>query len=644
MAENHTPLDYSMSAGTSGSWEWDIVADVLWVDERFARLYDLPEIQARTPLPTSVFFSRICADDKKRMLIAVAGMLGGSENFSKEFRIQSENGTVRWMHGRGQSVLGPNDEPIRFTGFLIDVTDRKRTEERLRIAQEAGHVGTFEFIDGFATVSVSHEFCRLLGLLPASALPLSTVNKLVSEGYEQLIPANVGNSATKLSGEFLVKRADDGQLRWIARRGEIIREGAFGGFRLVGVIYDVSASKEAEQQLRYLNDTLEARVQTEINERLGAEEALRQAQKMEAVGQLTGGIAHDFNNLLTIISGNVDTVVRRLDAHIDPRIGRALENAKKGVQRAAALTQRLLAFSRRQPLTPKRTDVGRLLAGMSDLLTRSITETIAIQITADEELWPVNIDPYQLENVILNLAVNARDAMPNGGNLTITARNYSLHGRDQILIEVVDTGCGMDAETLSRVFDPFFTTKEVGKGTGLGLSMVYGFVKQSGGGIDIKSDVGVGTTIQICLPRMSALGEEEQPDRQGIARPGSQLETVLVVEDDSDVRAYTVELLRELGYRVVEAQSGAAALKVLERRDQPVQLLLTDVVMPAMSGRDLAEAARRANPSLRVLFMSGYPKDIVSGGGRLGPGLDLVPKPFSYVQLATKIRELLDRG
>jgi signal transduction histidine kinase len=644
MAEGRIPLDYAIAAGTSGSWEWDIIRNELWIDERFANLYNLDQSQARKPLPTSVFFSRIHPDDRSRMRIAVAGMLGGSQNFSKEFRIQAENGSVRWMHGRGQGILGPNDEPIRFTGLLVDVTDRKQAEERLRIAQEAGHVGTFEFIDGFATVSVSDEFCRLLGLIPASSLPVPTINRLVTGGDDPLIPTNIAEDEVALSGEFLISRGDDARLRWIARRGEIIRDGTSGGYRLIGVIYDVSAAKDSERTLRELNETLEARVQNEINDRLGAEEALRQAQKMEAVGQLTGGIAHDFNNLLTIISGNVDTVARRLDAHADPRISRALENAKKGVERAAALTQRLLAFSRRQPLAPKRTDIGKLLAGMADLLTRSITETITIQISANEGLWPVHVDPYQLENVILNLAVNARDAMPNGGNLTIAAREESSLGRDHILIEVTDTGCGMDAKVLSQAFDPFFTTKEVGKGTGLGLSMVYGFVKQSGGSIDIKSDVGIGTTIQIRLPRMTASQDDERPFLQTSARPGSQLETVLVVEDDSDVRAYTVELLRELGYLVIEAHDGAAALKCLERPDQSVQLLLTDVVMPEMSGRELADAARRGHPNLRVLFMSGYPKDIISEEGSLGPGIDLMPKPFSYAQLSNKVRELLDRG
>jgi PAS domain S-box-containing protein len=645
MADAGSPLDHAMAAGTSGSWEWDIGTDKLWLDERFAELYGLDKQQARVALPTSIFFSRIHPKDKTRMRIAVAGMLGGSEIFSKEFRIQAPDGSERWMHGRGQTILGANDEPLRFTGLLVDVTDRKRAEERLRIAQKAGGIGTFEYIDGFATVTVSEEFCSLLGLLPAPALPVPTINRLASHEHGQLIPPRIEENATELNGEFLITRRDNGQPRWIARRGEIIREGTFGGYRLVGVIYDISAIKSAEHKLQELNDTLEVRVRTEIDERLGAQEALRQAQKMEAVGQLTGGIAHDFNNLLTVISGSVDTVSRRLDHHSDPRIIRAIENAKKGVERAAALTQRLLAFSRRQPLSPKRTDVAKLLAGMSDLLTRSIAEMIAIQIQSDEDLWPVHIDPHQLENVILNLAVNARDAMPNGGNLTIAARNELAGGEDRVLIEVADTGSGMDAATLSHVFDPFFTTKEIGKGTGLGLSMVYGFVNQSGGSIDIKSDLGAGTTVRIRLPRMKAPASEEQPVRQSTQfRSRNKLETLLVVEDDDDVRAYCVELLRELGYRVIEAHDGASALRLLQRPRQRVHLLLTDVIMPSMSGRELAQAARLVNPKLLVLFMSGYPKDVVSDGGALEVGIDLVPKPFSYAQLSTKVREVLDRS
>jgi PAS domain S-box-containing protein len=228
MTDDRTPLDHAMAAGTSGSWEWDISFDQLWIDERFAELYGLDATQARVALPTSTFFLRIHPNDKRRMRIAVAGMLGGSENFSKEFRIEMPDGSVRWMHGRGRTILGARDEPLRFTGLLVDVTERKRAEERLRIAQRAGGIGTFEYIDGFATVTVSDEFCRLLGLLPAPALPVPTINRLVHQGYGPLIPEHVGKDDSDLTGEFLVTHGVDARQHWIARRGEIIREGTAG--------------------------------------------------------------------------------------------------------------------------------------------------------------------------------------------------------------------------------------------------------------------------------------------------------------------------------------------------------------------------------------------------------------------------------
>ena len=329
------------------------------------------------------------------------------------------------MHGRGQTYFDGRDQPVRFAGLFVDVTERKRTEERLRVAQSAGGVGTFEYSDGFATATVSTEFCRLLGLHPASILPVRTINSVLKSADEPpLIPeSHRGCPPETLDGEFCVVRNDDGEVRWIARRGEIVRDGESSGYRLIGVIYDITKAKAQENALRDLNETLEARVETALSERQEIEDALRQAQKMEAVGNLTGGIAHDFNNLLTIIMGNLDTIERRLDETADPRARRAAENAMKGAERAASLTQRLLAFSRRQPLDAKPIDVGRLLAGMSDLLTRSISEAIAIQVSAPGDLWIVEADPHQLENVILNLAVNARDAMPNGGALTIDARN-----------------------------------------------------------------------------------------------------------------------------------------------------------------------------------------------------------------------------
>ncbi|WP_126174297.1 hybrid sensor histidine kinase/response regulator [Altericroceibacterium xinjiangense] len=639
------------AAGASGTWDWHIDSGILHADAQFAELYDLDPQQAQAGVPAETFFSAIHPDDRARMRIAVAGILGGAELFSKEFRIVTPDGATLWVHGRGRSFLDANDEPIRFTGLLVDVTERKRTEERLRIAQSAGGVGTFEYTDGFATVAVSDEFCRLLGLHPATSLPVRTINNVVQPGDAPLIPQpRSGIIPDTLDGVFRVSRSNDGAERWIARRGEIIRERS--GYRLIGVIYDVTQTKEQEARLLELNETLEMRVEQELTERRRTEEALRQAQKMEAVGQLTGGIAHDFNNLLTIIIGNVDAVLRRFDVSSDPRARRSLENALQGANRAASLTQRLLAFSRRQPLDPRPTDVARLLAGMSDLLTRSIGGAIAVQIDAEAPgLWRVEADPHQLENVILNLAVNGRDAMPDGGTLTIAAHNHVVRDEDApasvpagyyVCISVTDAGVGMSAETLARVFDPFFTTKEVGKGTGLGLSMVYGFVKQSGGHITIESAEGSGTVVRLFLPRN--LDNEHAPAApMVVAAQGSPSETILVVEDDDDVRAYTVGILRELGYRVAEAHDGATAVRLFDRDEFSVDLLLTDVVMPAMSGRELADILWDRQPELSVLFVSGYPRDAIVSDGRLDPAVDLIPKPFTYLGLAGKVRELLDR-
>jgi len=638
------------AAGSSGTWDWDIAGERLHVDARFAELYGLDPREGLAGLPTDAFFRAIHREDRARIRIAVAGILGGAELFSKEFRVVTPDGSVVWMHGRGQASFNSDDQPVRFTGLLVDVTDRKRTEERLRIAQSAGGVGTFEHSDGFATMAVSEEFCRVLGLHPAPVLPVQTVNRVMLPGELPLIPtAMPEGTGTAFDGEFRILRADDGAERWIARRGEVVRDG--GGYRLVGVIYDITKSKEHEAQLRELNDTLEARVEAEVVERHQAQESLRQAQKMEAVGHLTGGIAHDFNNLLMIIIGNIDTVRRRIDAGGDPRIRRALDNALKGAESAAALTQRLLVFSRQQPLDPRAINVAKLLSGMSDLLTRSITEAISIQILSAPDLWDIEADPHQLENAVLNLAVNARDAMDGMGALTIAAKNLTIDGDgrkglapgDYVAISVTDTGSGMSDETIAKVFDPFFTTKEVGKGTGLGLSMVYGFAQQSNGMVEIASVVGEGATVSLFLPRAVAETVEAAETVEEQVPMGSGSETILVVEDNDDVRAYTVGVLRELGYRVIEAYDGAAGLRLLERQDRPLDLLLTDVIMPEMSGPELAEAARRHQPGIKILYNSGYTRDTIMRDGQLEPGVDLIAKPFTFVQIAAKVRELLDR-
>jgi signal transduction histidine kinase/DNA-binding response OmpR family regulator len=417
------------------------------------------------------------------------------------------------------------------------------------------------------------------------------------------------------------------------------------------------ASRQAQASLRVLNETLEQRVADEIAERMRTEEALRQAQKMEAVGQLTGGVAHDFNNLLTAISGGADTLQRLLaPASLganEARIRRALRMIEQGAQRAATLTHRLLAFARRQALDPRAIDANKLVAGMSELLRRTLGESVSIEAVLAGGLWRTMADPNQLESALLNLAVNARDAMPDGGRLTIETANtyldeaYAALQQDvlpgqYVMIAVSDTGTGMSAATMEHVFEPFFTTKEVGHGTGLGLSQVYGFIKQSSGHIKIYSELGQGTVVKLYLPR---LHDDEHPLADGElepeAAPGGSGELILVVEDDDNVRTYSTETLRELGYRVLSAANGPAGLDILVRHPS-IRLLFTDVGLPGgMTGRQLADQARKLRPDLLVLFTTGYARNAIVHGGILDPGTQLLPKPFTYVALAEKIRAVL---
>jgi signal transduction histidine kinase len=396
------------------------------------------------------------------------------------------------------------------------------------------------------------------------------------------------------------------------------------------------------------------RLYAEIDRRSIAEEALRQSQKLDAIGHLTGGVAHDFNNLLTIIIGNLEAAQRQLESWTDGtqiKLARRLDSAMRGAQRASTLTKRLLAFSRQQPLNPSVLDVNRALNGLSDFLRRALGEDVSLEIVGGGGAWPVEADAAELEAAILNLVVNARDAMPSGGKLTIEASNSYLDDSyckrhadvrpgQYVQIAVTDTGSGMTKDVIDRAFEPFYTTKQSGQGTGLGLSQVYGFVKQSGGHIKIYSEVGEGTTIKIYLPRFigkSSAVEEiaREPGR------GSSGECVLVVEDDVDVRSYVVDTLDALGYAVLEAANGDDALRLLEEH-KTVRLLLTDVVMPGMNGRKLAEEAKLRQPFLKVLYMTGYSRNAIVHQGRLDSGVDLIQKPLSSESLGGAVRKMLD--
>jgi signal transduction histidine kinase len=402
------------------------------------------------------------------------------------------------------------------------------------------------------------------------------------------------------------------------------------------------------------------RLLREMDEKAKTEEALRQSQKMEALGQLTGGVAHDFNNLLTVIMGGLETIGRAAPAQPnDPRsarLHRARDMAAQAAQRAATLTSRLLAFARRQPLEPRAIDVNRMVAGLADLMRSTLGEAVQVETVLGAGTWLTRADVGQLESALLNLAVNARDAMPDGGRLTIETANAALDDAyvaaqsetvaagQYVMLAVTDTGVGMDKRTLEHAVEPFFTTKEVGKGTGLGLSQVYGFVRQSAGHVRIYSEPGEGTTVRLYLPRYVAT-ETPSPETPDEILPGLLVgdETVLLVEDHDDLRAHSAGLLRELGYRVIEAADGPAALAALA--DNPeVGLLFTDVVLPGgMNGRQIADEARALRPDLKVLFTTGYTRNAIVHNGALDPGVQLIAKPYSFSELAAKVRRVLDQ-
>ncbi len=399
------------------------------------------------------------------------------------------------------------------------------------------------------------------------------------------------------------------------------------------------------------------RLQQEVSRREATEQALRQAQKMEAVGRLSGGIAHDFNNMLTVILGNIDMALRR-GGEDNPRIHRLLDAARQASERAATLVQRLLAFSRQHPQEVKAVDINRLVQSMSELMRRTIGETVTVETVLAGGLWKIAVDPNQLENAILNLAVNARDAMPNGGRLTIETSNSYLDDAyvsansdgfvagQYVLLAVTDSGTGMSREVRERAFEPFFTTKPTGMGTGLGLSMVYGFAKQSNGHIKIYSEAGEGTAIKLYFPRLAEQrGLPDWTDERASPRPAPSArgnETILLVEDDEEVRKFATEVLREQGYNVHAAADGAGGLRLLETESN-ISMLFTDVVLPGgMNGRQLADEARRRRPTLKVLYATGYTRNAIIHQGRLDAEVELLTKPFTAEALARKVRQILD--
>ena len=421
----------------------------------------------------------------------------------------------------------------------------------------------------------------------------------------------------------------DGTYRYLAWTG------SFDGKRVYATGRDVTAEHEREAELEH------------------TQEQLRQAQKMEAVGQLTGGIAHDFNNLLTGVIGSLDMMQRQMAKGETSKVERYATTAMTAANRAAALTHRLLAFARRQPLDPKPVSANRLVTGMEELLRRTIGESVQLEIVTAGGLWQTLCDPHQLESAILNLSINARDAMPTGGKLTIetcnarlddayTAKQRDVNPGQYVCICVTDSGTGMTKDIIAKAFEPFFTTKPIGQGTGLGLSMIYGFTRQSEGYARIYSEVGNGTTIKLYLPRYYGKAEDAEESQVELteAQRAEAGEVVLVVEDEIAVRDLVVDVLQELGYRAIEAADGPSGLKLLQSKIR-IDLLVTDIGLPGLNGRQLADAARVSRPDLKVLFMTGYAENATIANGFLEPGMEMITKPFAIDALVTRVRDMI---
>ena len=481
---------------------------------------------------------------------------------------------------------------------------------------------------------------RIKGYLPHEIIGQHFSRFYTDEDIELGVPNRALREAAE-HGRFEAegwRARKDGSRFWASVVIDRITDEAGNLIGFAKVTRDVTERKKAQDELKRVQEQLMA------------------SQKLEAVGQLSGGIAHDFNNLMMIVLGNIETAERN-SRHLAGSVNlqRALASAKRGAQRASALTSRLLAFSRRQALDPKPINVNNFVNGLQDFLQRTLGDTIEVQTVGSAGLWNIEADTNHLESAIINLSINARDAMPNGGKLTVEANNVSadeeyfranpeLAPGQYVIICVTDTGSGMTADTVNRAFEPFFTTKEPGQGTGLGLSQVYGFVKQSGGHVKIYSEVGHGTSIRMYFPRYHGDARSSALETEEILPGGEKVETILVVEDDADLRDYVIQILRELNYRVLSASSAQAALTILLQEEPKVNLLLTDVVMPGINGRELGRRAQQIRPNIKILYMTGYSRNAVVHQGRLEEGVDLLEKPISQAKLALRIREMLDRS
>ncbi|MDC3743967.1 PAS domain-containing protein [Pseudomonas syringae pv. syringae] len=649
------------SGAVVGTWVWDIIADQLTGDERFARTFGLcPKLCAKG-LPLELVIASIHPDDSARVDKSIEEALQSSETYRCEYRVLHEDGIYRWIEASGRIERDSRGKPIRSPGVLLDIDSRRTAEEerdrlnellRIFTAAVPGVVYAKD-LEGRMLVA-NRGTADLIGKPPEFFIGKTDLDflddqqqaRILMETDRRIMQNNVSEQI-----EEQVNLADGSAAIWLSTKAPLLDEnGEVIG--LIGSSIDVTARKKAEEAVRELNQTLEQRIEQAVFEREQIEDALRHSQKMDAVGQLTGGIAHDFNNLLAGISGSLELITKRLAQGRVGDVDRYVSVAQGAVRRAASLTHRLLAFSRRQTLSPRVTDVNGLIHDMEELIARTVGPEIDIKVVAQNDLWPALIDHAQLESSLLNLCLNARDAMPNGGRIIIETANASLeectdpdHGipaGEHLSIRVTDTGIGMSPDIAAKAFEPFFTTKAIGAGTGLGLSMVYGFVRQSGGQIRVESIEGQGTSVVMHLPRHTAENAPRPVEPEVIEEPPHHTgETVLIVDDEPSVRMLVAEVISGLGYNCLEAADAQSGLQILQS-DTRIDLLISDIGLPGgMNGREMADAAGDCRPGLPTLFITGYAKTSVLDDCHLRPCTQVLTKPFGLDALAGRVTGLI---
>ena len=620
-----------------GSWSWDLVTDTLsWSDELF-RIFGLKPSSA-APSYAELQEKFIYPEDVEFVDESLQKAFADGKPFDFTYRLKRPDGSLRYLHALGQGITDKTGKSIKYFGTAQDVTDQKETEKRQQELIEA--------------LQESEERYRLLfssNPIPMWAYDLETFSFLevndaamISYGYsrDEFLSMKITDIRSSDEAEKLVREIES--INSVLSQTKIWKHKKKDE--------SIISVEVTAHSLDFNGRSARLVLANDVSERRLLEDQLRQAQKLEAIGMLAGGIAHDFNNLLTVINGYAELLLQTVAADWPYREN--LEDIHSAGERAASLTHQLLAFSRKQVLEPKVIDLNGIILDLEKLLRRVIGENIDFRTVLDEKLGSVNADPGQIEQIVMNLAINSRDAMPNGGKLTIETSNEDLddeYARSHIsvkpgryiMLAVSDTGTGMDEVTKARIFEPFFSTKAVGKGTGLGLSTAYGIVKQSGGNIWVYSEPGLGTTFKVYLPVVDKPSVTDE--RHVVQVPALGSETILLVEDDDLVRKFAANVLTRLGYNVLTAASGREALDIC--RDQtgnPIALLLTDVVMPEMSGRELAEKVEDHCSNIKILYMSGYTDNAIVHQGVIDEGANFIHKPFNAEAFARKVREVLD--